>query len=558
MRPANIVIWVIVVIVITSYIISCGNVATQTGPSGAPPELLPAPRSLPHATSATYVIDPSLPLLWSPGETPADPFVMQAPDMQYRFAVYQTAPVNAQSLPVQLVLNLDGSAGAVWLGLANYARDRWDWHKLDAPFSTWMEFAIPGDKTAYFDASDNFSFCLLAYDGDTLSFGGAHVNTSSHPYLDAAAWEVYSLTSGTQYGKHNAACLIDGKPALVYTRDDNKDVYYAAADTALPADASHWTSHAAATGGDWGGTLDIMQCASRPCISYEDTVKQDIFFSVAASAAPAGTADWSAHRPDSNGQAALRLADAGGVPFLVYLSSNGLMFARPAGVGFPTLEAGWTKITIDEDEFYEYPQLAVIEGGPVVAYQRKDSGYNSLMYAWSNSITDSLLEPGDSWTLCLVDDMNTNSGNNVSLAVDDAGRAWISYTNIDVVHFMKLALANLNAPTATTHFRKAVVYAKDQAHTGQWQSLARINERPFISFIETGSASVEGLHAVYANRAVDAIADAEAFDHELLDTAAGHFVNEETTVFALSDGRPAVVYRTSTGLMFGYFAGTWP
>jgi hypothetical protein len=522
-----------------------------------PPELLPAPQSLPRCASATYVIDPSAPVSWTPGESPADPFVMTAPSGAYRFAVYQAAPVNAVSQPEGLVLNLEGSAGTVWIGLSNYARDRWDWHKIDAPFSTWMEFAIPGDKTRYFDASDTFSFCLLAYDGDTLSFAGAHVNTSSNPLLDAGVWQLYSLTSGTQYGKHSAACLIDGKPALVYTRDDSKDVYVALADTPLPVDAGHWTSHGAATGGDWGGKLDIMQCSGMPCISYEDTVKQDVFFAVASSAAPASAADWTAHRPDINGQASLRLADLSGTPLLAYLSSSGLIFARPNVAGIPTLEAEWTKVTIDSGAFYDYPQLEVVDGGPVVAYQRKEGGFNSLMYAWSDSITDSLIEPGDSWTICLVDDANTNSGNNISLAVDEAGKAWISYTNIDVVHFMKLALANLNAPTAATHFGKSVVYAKDQAHTGQWQSMARIDGRPLITAIETGSASVEGMHAFYANRAPESIANEEAFDHELLDSAAGYFINEETTVFALSDGRPAVVYRTSEGLMFGYFAGVW-
>lgn len=536
-----------------------GSMLTAAEPSPAvPPGLLPVPLSLPRAASATYIVDPSLPFDWSPGETPDDPFVMQAPGEEYRFAMYQAAPVNALSRPQQLVLNLDGSDGTVWLGLSNYSRNRWDWHQLAAPFSTWMEFAIPGDTHDYYNASNTFSFCLLVYDNDTLSFGGAHVNTSSHPYLDPAGWEIYNLTSGSQYGKHNAACLIDGRPALIYTRDDNKDVYFAAADSALPASAANWTSHAAVTGGDWGGRLSIIECNNVPCIGYEDTIKQDIFFAAASSSTPSSAADWTAHRPDTSGQTALRLAAYEGVPLLVYVSSSGLSFARPNVSGIPAGEEDWIKVLIDTGEYYEYPQLAVITGGPVVAYQCKDAGTNTLLYAWSNSITDQLIPPGDSWTICLVDDANTNSGNNVALAVDDDGKAWISYTNIDIVQFMKFALADVNTPTTAAQFRKAVVYAKEQTHTGQWQSMARINARPFISFIETGSGSLEGLHAAYANRSAEMIAGPEAFDHELLDSAGSYYINEETTAFALSDGRPAVVYRTTAGLMFGYFAGTWP
>ena len=88
---------------------------------------LPAPSELSlRAASGTYVIDPAAPLSCSPEITPDDPLIVTAPLMEYRYAIYACSPVNAISLPEQLVFNLDGSFGQVWLGLANFTAERWE------------------------------------------------------------------------------------------------------------------------------------------------------------------------------------------------------------------------------------------------------------------------------------------------------------------------------------------------------------------------------------------------------------------------------------------------
>jgi hypothetical protein len=522
-------------------------------------EALPAPSGLPSRTaSGTYVIDPSLPLLWSPGETPADPFLMVAPAKEYRYAVYQAGPVNNLSRPTGFVFNLDGSVGTVWLGLANYTRDSWEWFPIEGPFSTWMEFSVPGDGSAYFSTADHLSFCLLAYDGDTLNFAGAHLQTSNHPYLDPASWVTYNLTAGINYGKHSAACLIDNKPAVVYTKDDSKDIYFALAANALPSSAGDWASHKLATTGDLGGSVDIAVSNGVPCVTYEDTVKQDIFFAAANTAEPSDTSNWTSYSPDTSGQSAVRIVDYEGIPMLLYLCSSGLRFSRAISAGIPTDSAGWLTVGVATGDFYEYPQLATIAGGPILAYQLKQGGYNTLMFAWSDSIEDALILPGTSWTTCLVDDADPNSGNKVCLATDASGKAWIAYTNIDIVQFMKLAMADTTMPTAQADFTTVTVYGKEQTHTGQYMSMAPVQGRPLMSFIETGSGSVAGLHMAYPNREVEEIGGPEAFDLAILDPADGYFINEDTTTLTLQDGRPAVIYRTSEGLKYAYFNGVWP
>lgn len=518
---------------------------------------LPAPSALPlRRASGTYACDPAAPIIWSPGETPADPFNMLAPAGAYRFAIYECWPVNAVSLPQQLVFNLEGSSGTVWLGLANYGADRWEWLAIEAPFSTWMEVGVPAGPQFY-NVAEMLHFCLLAFDGDTLNFSGANLETANHWLLEPGSWQTHVIAAGPNYGKHHSACLLDsGVPGIVYTKDDTDKVCFAYALSETPGAPADWVSHVADSSPDLGGSVDLCLSSGVPAIVYEDTNRADVYYAYSEEALPTAEANWVRHIPDSNAQTQPRLANQSGLDFILYRALGEIKLAHALAFD-PDDSSDWEFATVDSGaSSYDFLQLEMHPSGPVAAYKRLEGGPAMLYYAWSDALAGgNLLD----FNTVLVDDTNTNSGNNVQLKLGADGCAWIAYTNVDIVHYMRFALANLEMPTAATHFTKVDVFGQEQTHTGQYMGLGIVLDRPLFSFIETGSGSVDGVHGIYPNRELEQLSGPDSFDHSVLyDPAPSELVNEETEVLLLSNGSPAVIFRSNEGLMFSYFTAPMP
>jgi hypothetical protein len=511
--------------------------------------IAPAPRW----TAGTYHFNGDDALFWDPAITPADPLDITAPAGEATYAIYGALPVNEVSAPLTLVLNLDGSSGTVWVGLSNYTQGKWDWQAVEAPFSTWMEVAVPASGDEYFSAGESLYFCLLVHDGDTLHFEGANLETQNHWLINPASWQDHLIAEGANFGKHHAACLLEnGAPGIVYTRDDTEKIYFAYATTPTPSAAGDWVSHVADSGSDRGGSVDICMGLDTPSIVYEDVNRQDVYYAYSQTALPTAESDWVSHQPDANATSQPRLQQMGGDDCLVYRAFEGLKFAH-ALVNDPAGAADWETAIVDSGTgvTFDFLQIAMNFSGPVVAYKRLEGGQTYLYFAWSDALDGgNLLD----FNTVVVDDTNTNNGNNVQLTLGSDGRAWIAYTNVDVVHYLRFARANIEKPTTMAHFTKMDVFGQEQTHVGQYMGLNNALDRPLISFIETGSGAVEGVHAMYPNRELEQLNGPESFDHTLLyDPEASELVNEQTEVLILSNGYPAVIFRTNLGLHFSYF-----
>jgi len=297
--------------------------------------------------------------------------------------------------------------------------------------------------------------------------------------------------------------------------------------------------------------VDICLSSGVPAIVYEEVNHSDVYYAYSEEALPAAEADWVRHQPDSNAQANPRLAHQSGTDFILYRSLSGLTIAHALTFD-PDDATDWELATVDSGASgYDYLQLEMHTLGPVAAYKRLEGGPAALYFAWSDALSGgNLLD----FNTVLVDDTNTNSGNNVQLVLGPLGQAWFAYTNVDIVHYMRFAYANNETPTQDTHFTKMDVFGQAQTHTGQFMGLGVALDRPLFSFIETGSGGVDGIHAIYPNRELDQLGGPDSFDHSLLyEPGASELVNEETEVLVLSNGYPAVIFRTNEGLQFSYF-----
>lgn len=371
----------------------------------------------------------------------------------------------------------------------------------------------------------------------------------AEPVVDPGSWTEMALSPENEnWAAHNAVALVGGKPALVYTRDDRKEIYYAYATVAKPTQPSDWVSSVLDDADNLGGTLSLCEADGVPCVSYEDTTMQDVFVAIATTATPSGTGDWNVHEPDSLAIGQMHLANVNDVLRAFYRRGGSVMYAAANVPSLPAGPGDWLFITVDDQEQYDFLQIIGVDNRPALAYQRKEGGFNELVFAQAGNSDP---QTDADWDSIVVDDINKNSGNWVQLRVDDQGNPVIGYTNVDIVHFLKYAYANSQDAATSGVWTTLTVYQQEQTHLGNWLGLGMYGNKPLMSYIETGSGSTDGLHVAYATEAPPTGPD--DFARGILDDGATYFVNEDTSVLILADGTPAVFYRTSVGLKYQYY-----
>lgn len=379
-----------------------------------------------------------------------------------------------------------------------------------------------------------------------------------NPLMNPGFWFTTEMEEGENFGAHSALALVDGRPMMIYTNDDSKEIVFAMANVAKPEDIeTDWAKYTLDDGDNRGGTLDIAEVQGVPCVVYEDTLNQDIWFGAAHHEWPAGTWDWWIHEPDAMGFSEPQLAALDdGVeedPILLYRTAGAVRFARsmvdgglPQTGGTDPPPAGeWKVLDVASGNQYEFPRIAVFGGFPTIAFQEKHAGDNQLMYGHATSVTPDALAD---WMLYDIDDENTNSGAGIVLASVD-GLPALGYQNTDINRFLKYAWAD-NANPGPSDWHKVIVRQESQTHVGEWLGMVGYDKLPLFSYINTGSGSEPGLQVSFPTS--DPPVD-QAFEHSILDPANGYFVNQETHMILLDDGNPAILYRTSEGLKFSYF-----
>lgn len=409
---------------------------------------------------------------------------------------------------------------------------------------------VAGEWTASVEVTDNLGEEKTdEIDISVEAWGGGN------PMMNPGFWVTYEMEDNENYGKHSAIAVVDGRPMMIYTRDDNDHIEFAMATVEKPENLSDWTQYTLDDGEHRGGTLDIIECQGVPCVVYEDTLDQDIWFGAAHHPWPAGDLDWWIHEPDVAGfsEAQLAALDDGVEedPIMVYRTPGSLRFARslvdgglPQTGGTSPPDGEWQVVDVATGNQYEFPRVAVFGGFPAIAFQEKIGGFNSLEYGYTETLTPDL--PAD-WTIYTVDDEQKNSGLGVVLTAVD-GLPAIGYRNIDIVDQLKYAWADTAIP-GPGDWNVVFVRKELQTHVGMWLSMVGVDKLPLFSYVNTGSLGVPGLQVSYPTS--DPPVD-EAFEHSILDPAEGYFVNEQTNLVLLSDGTPAILYRTSEGLKFAY------
>jgi len=412
---------------------------------------------------------------------------------------------------------------------------------------------VAGEWTALVAVTDNNSDEKTdEVDISVEAWGGGN------PLMNPGFWVTTKMEPGENFGNHSAIALVDGRPMMIYTNDDSKEIIFAMATVAKPQSLEDdWQKYVLDDGDSRGGTLDIAEVQGVPCVVYEDTLNQDIWFGAAHHEWPAGPWDWWIHEPDAMGFSEPQLAALDdGVeedPILVYRTAGAVRFARsmvdgglPQTGGTDPPPAGeWQVLDVATGVQYEFPRIAVFGGFPAIAYQEKDAGDAQLMYGHATSVTPDTL--GD-WTFYSVDDEQTNSGLGIVLTAVD-GLPAIGYRNINIVDFLKYAWAD-NANPGPGDWHTIMVRDKAQTHVGMFLGMVGYDKLPLFSYINTGSGSEPGLQVSYPTS--DPPVD-HAFDSEILDPADGYFVNGQTNMILLDDGTPVILYRTSDGLKFSYF-----
>jgi|GEM_PF-2450953 len=379
-----------------------------------------------------------------------------------------------------------------------------------------------------------------------------------NPLMNPGFWVTYEMEEGANYGAHSAIALVDGRPMMIYTRDDADNIEFAMANVAKPESLSDWTQYTLDSGEHRGGTLDIAEVQGVPCVVYENTLDQDIWFGAAHHANPAHDLDWWIHEPDIMGFREPQLAalDDGAEedPILVYRTAGAVRFARSlVDGGLPTTggteppSGEWHVVDIASGNQYEYPRVAVFGGFPAIAFQEKSGGFNSLEYGYTETLTPDLPED---WTIYTVDDEEKNSGLGIVLTAVD-GLPAIGYRDILYAgpDYLKYAWADTAIP-GPGDWTSVIVRQEEEVHVGMNLSMVGYDKLPILCYINTSTQPSPGLEISYPN--VDPPVN-EAFDHALIAPAEGFFINEQTNMILLGDGTPVILYRTSEGLKFAYF-----
>ena len=430
-------------------------------------------------------------------------------------------------------------------------------------------YTTAGDWTASVSATDGDSST------DTAS-EPIHVDESTGPgILNPGHWEEVRLTSDEGSGANSAVALIDGKPWIIYTDDERNSVEFARSTVANPTSAGDWVMETIDGGpaDHRGGVVDIVECYGTACVVYEGTTSSDMWFAAATSLEPWDETGWVKHEPDwemaigvpqlavVNDRIALTYYGTSGTDTDLITWNPGVRYARGYVLDMdppydevlipPEDHGDWiiTEVEGVSGQFYDYLQIGVSGGAPVLAYQRAQSGFKELRYAYADSNTP---DTPANWTTMKVDDQEQNSGMQIHLMINPDGKPVLSYQNVDINEYILWAIADSSMPANPGAWAVSTVYQATHEDLGRNMGLGWFNNRPVISY--THHTDCSNLFVSYPT--VNNPVDQSQWEHAALETASTYFINGNTDMFYLADGTLALVYRTTNGFTFAYFDGT--
>jgi len=283
----------------------------------------------------------------------------------------------------------------------------WQNFEVDSSASTWTTSLQVVDGNP-----------AIAYENSTKA-NLMYARSSTPGGQSLSDWSIVTIESDGETGRSPSLAVIDGRPAIAYSRGsiDSSELMYALSTTATGGSAADWDCIPLLTCvGEVWNSLALID--GKPAIAYYEDGNSALQYAYASTADGGAAADWDSFILDGSllwcGEWC-SLAEVAGVPAIAYHggddASEFLRFAV-SSTAQGANAADWTKLTVDSDSGYSgtYNSVAEVGGKPGIAYY--DGGMGVLKYA--NSSTASGDAPAD-WS-CEVVDSLIISGEEASLA----------------------------------------------------------------------------------------------------------------------------------------------
>lgn len=277
----------------------------------------------------------------------------------------------------------------VWVGLANFALDRWDWFQPGVAAPLQLAEMVP-----YVDPEDSRVLVAYVLTGTAVCTLDSVTLGEYVPELPLPVTPLAPLPMGG-YGLAGPV-LVDGNPALVYIEDfggATRLIFMRAMDP----DGTAWNAPVVIAAGATGYP-GLALIGGQPAVSYQVAEGGPLAYCRSSNAQ--GTAwgapvDVDAATPGAGGVS--ELLDIGGHPAIAYLASGMDANSQPALYirADDATGAAWTATPLVLNPEYidgkqaRYMSFAVIAGNPAVAYNWVSVGPAGVSYVRATDATGS-------------------------------------------------------------------------------------------------------------------------------------------------------------------------
>lgn len=279
----------------------------------------------------------------------------QAAYCGFRFILTSTAGLEE----LQLDWSVPPGPGELWLALANWQAQRWDWYQPADPSSLTLQ-----DFSSYFDAEGTAYVMVLVFGSDPcmldeLGFSGMQASSAPLARLQVSSLQD-SAPCSIDYDC-SASLDPDGGAIVLYELDSADDGSFEISQTEPPA-----------------GSLQYSQDGKYP-LRLRVTDDEGSVGETRIVITVSGEAQWTDQPLALPSAGAALLWDPTGLPSLVVLNGEALEFHRALS---PDLTSWSEAVLIDDTDSASaaLPQMCMVNGCPAVAYVRDLGSQDELRY----------------------------------------------------------------------------------------------------------------------------------------------------------------------------------
>lgn len=298
-------------------------------------------------------------------------------------------------------------------------------------------------------------------------------------------WATHVVDDQGKSGEMASLSIIDGRPAIAYFDDDQGNLRFARALTAMPTQSSDWQAHIVDEVGWVGEYCSLAAIGTTPVISYFDYSNTNLKFALALDPAPSTSTDWQVHTVD-DGMYVGRFTSCleyGGRPAISYFDEipADLKLAC-ATTSAPAAAGDWSIQIVDSGGVVgTYTSLAIIDHRLAISYH----DWTNRHLKFARALTTAPQSSAD-WVIMAVDKAGT-VGLHTSLS-DLDGHPIISYYDYDGSD-LKVAWATDTSPKASTDWY--IRFVDKEGAVGSYTSLIVYGDRPAVSYFDASNSAVK-------------------------------------------------------------------